>query len=78
MLNSLRAFDSFFAPPTIIVVSEERLKAAELQQKENQLRSLDDRIEQLQTYRKDLAKELDSLTEPQSLEEALVGTPHDA
>ena len=78
MLNSLRAFDSFFAPPTIIVVSEERLKAAEIQQKENQLRSLDDRIEQLQTYRKDLAKELDSLTEPQSLEEALVGTPHDA
>ena len=78
MLNSLRAFDSFFAPPTIIVVSEERLKAAELQQKEDQLSSLDDRIEQLQTYRKDLAKELDSLKEPQSLEEALVGTPHDA
>jgi len=23
-------FDSFFAPPTIVVVSEERLKAAEL------------------------------------------------
>ena len=78
MLNSLRDFDSFFAPPTIIVVSEERLKAAELQQKEDQLSSLDDRIEQLQTYRKDLAKELDSLKEPQSLEEALVGTPHDA
>ena len=73
MLNSLRAFDSFFAPPTIIVVSEERLKAAELQQKEDQLSSLDDRVEQLQAYRKELAAELEALQEPQSLEEALTG-----
>ena len=73
MLNSLRAFDSFFSPPTIIVVSEERLKAAELQQKKQQLDSLDDRLEQLQAYRKELAAELESLQEPQSLEEALTG-----
>ena len=73
MLNSLRAFDSFFAPPTIIVVSEERLKAAEIQQKQRQLAALDDRIEQLNAYRGELAKELDSLQEPQSLEEALTG-----
>ena len=73
MLNSLRAFDSFFSPPTIIVVSEERLKAAELQQKKQQLDSLDDRVEQLQAYRKELAAELEALQEPQSLEEALTG-----
>ena len=73
MLNSLLAFDSFFAPPTIIVVSEERLKAAELQQKKQQLDSLDDRVEQLQAYRKELAAELVALQEPQSLEEALTG-----
>ena len=66
-------FDSFFAPPTIVVVSEERLKAAEIQQKQRQLAALDDRIEQLNAYRGELAKELDSLQEPQSLEEALTG-----
>ena len=77
MLNSLRAFDSFFTPPTIIVVSEERLKAAEIQQKKQQLDSLDDRLEQLQAYRKDLAKELETLQAPQSLEEALTGTDCD-
>ena len=73
MLNSLRAFDSFFAPPTIVVVSEERLKAAELQQRKRQLENLDDRIEQLNAYRGELAKEIESMSEPQSLEEALTG-----
>ena len=66
-------FDSFFAPTRVIVVSEERLKAAEIQQKKQQLDSLDDRLEQLQAYRKDLAKELETLQAPQSLEEALLG-----
>ncbi len=62
-------FDSFFAPPTILVVSEERLKEAEKKQKQKQLDSLDERIKQLTEYRAELSKEL----EPQSLEEALTG-----
>ena len=62
-------FDSFFAPPTIVVVSEERLKKAEQEQKQRQLDSLDERIKQLTEYRSELAKQL----EPQSLEEALTG-----
>ncbi len=40
----------------IVVVSEERLKKAEIE-----------------AYEKELEKELDALTEPQSLEEALLG-----
>jgi len=66
-------FNSFFAPPTILVVSEERLKKAELEQKQRQLNDLDDRIEQLNAYRGELAKEVESAQEPQSLEEALTG-----
>ena len=66
-------FNSFFAPPTIVVVSEERLRAAELEQKKRQLSDLDDRIEQLNAYRGELAKEVESFQEPQSLEEALTG-----
>jgi len=62
-------FDSFFNPPTIVVVSEERLKEAEKKQKQKQLDSLDERIKQLTEYRDELSKEL----EPQSLEEALTG-----
>ena len=62
-------FDSFFNPPTIVVVSEERLQKAEREQKQKQLDSLDERITQLREYRQELAKEL----EPQSLEEALTG-----
>ena len=66
-------FDSLFAPPTIVVVSEERLKAAELQQKKRQLDELDDRLEQLNAYRGELAKEVEEMSEPNSLEEALLG-----
>tara|TARA_B100000131_G_scaffold255295_1_gene249804 strand:- start:91 stop:300 length:210 start_codon:yes stop_codon:yes gene_type:complete len=62
-------FDSFFRPPTILVVSEERLQKAEKEQKQKQLDALDERIRQLNEYRGELAKEL----EPQSLEEALTG-----
>ena len=39
-------FDSFFSPPTIVVVSEERLK------------EVDERLTQLREYRQALAKEL--------------------
>ncbi len=64
---------SFFAPPTIIVVSEERLQKAELEQKQRQLEQLDERITQLENYRGELATELERLDQPQSLEEALTG-----
>ena len=62
-------FDSFFRPPTILVVSEERLQKAEKEQKQKQLDALDERLKQLTEYRSELAKQL----EPQSLEEALTG-----
>ena len=62
-------FDSFFNPPTIVVVSEERLQKAEREQKQRQLTAVDERLKQLREYRQELAKEL----EPQSLEEALTG-----
>jgi hypothetical protein len=62
-------FDSFFNPPTIVVVSEERLQKAEKEQKQRQLDAVDARLKQLREYRQELAKEL----EPQSLEEALTG-----
>ena len=67
-------FDSFFAPPTIVVVSEERLKAAELKAKEKQLLEIKVRIEQLQEFSDKLEAEVKSLKpseEPESLEEAL-------
>ncbi len=62
-------FDSFFNPPTIVVVSEERLQKAEREQKQRQLAALNERIGQLTDYRDKLSEEL----EPQSLEEALTG-----
>ena len=67
-------FDSFFTPPTIVVVSEERLKAAELKAKEKQLLEVKVRIEQLQEFYDKLDAEVKSLQpskEPESLEEAL-------
>ena len=67
-------FDSFFTPPTIVVVSEERLKAAELKAKEKQLLDVKVRIEQLQEFYDKLEAEVKSLQpskEPESLEEAL-------
>jgi len=64
---------SFFAPPTIIVVSEERLHKAEVEQKQRQLEQLDERIAQLENYRGELATELERIDQPQSLEEALTG-----
>ena len=70
-------FDSFFAPTTIVVVSEERLKAAELKQKEKQLIHMYEHIQQLQEHYDKLKAEVDLLKssdkEPQSLEEALTG-----
>ena len=51
-------FDSFFAPTRVIVVSEKRLKQAEREAKENQLKVLDNRIEELNEYRSSLASQL--------------------
>ena len=63
-------FDSFFAPPTIVVVSEERLKAAELKQKEKQLLEVKVRIEQLQEFYDKLDAEVKTL-QPAASEKAI-------
>ena len=55
-------FDSFFAPTRVIVVSEERLQQAEREAKENQLKSVEARINELTEYKESIAKELKVLT----------------
>ena len=54
-------FDGFFAPPTIVVVSEERLKAAELKAKERQLLQVKVQLEQLQDFYTKLEGEVKAL-----------------
>ena len=54
-------FDSFFAPTRVIVVSEERLKQAEREAKENQLKTLETRINELTAYKDTVTKELNEL-----------------
>ena len=54
-------FDSFFAPPTIVVVSEERLKAAELRAKEKQLLQVKVQLENLQDFYDKLESEVKTL-----------------
>ena len=66
-------FDSFFAPTRVVVVSEERLRAAEIQLKQEQLEVIDNRIDELTKYRLEVSEKLKELQEPQSLEEALTG-----
>ena len=66
-------FDSFFAPTRVVVVSEERLKQAEIQLKQEQLEVIDNRIDELTKYRLEVSAKLNELQEPQSLEEALLG-----
>ena len=63
-------FDSFFAPPTIVVVSEERLKAAELKAKEKQLLEVKVRIEQLQEFYDKLDTEVKALQPAKELANA--------
>ena len=65
--------NSFFAPPTIVVVSEERLKKAELEQKKRQHAQIEDQLSNLADYENQLRLEIEKLEEPQSLEEALTG-----
>ena len=65
-------FDSFFAPTRVIVVSEERLKAAEQEARREQLEALDNRIEELNKYRISLSAQI------QKLEPTKVGGDMDA
>ena len=62
-------FDSFFAPTTIVVVSEERLKAAELKAKERQLLQVKVQLENLQEYYDKLTAEVKTLTPSNSVNE---------
>ena len=55
-------FDSFFTPPTIVVVSEERLKAAELKAKERQLLQVKVQLEQLQEFYDKLDNEVKAIS----------------
>ena len=55
-------FESFFSPPTIVVVSEERLKAAELRAKEKQLLQVKVQLENLQEFYEKLETEVKALT----------------
>ena len=69
-------FDSFFAPTRVIVVSEERLKQAEINAAQERIEAVDARINDLTKYRVQLEDELKKLQpakEPESLEEALTG-----
>ena len=54
-------FDSFFAPTRVIVVSEERLKAAELKVKQDELTAVDVRITELKKYKDSLTEEVAKL-----------------
>ena len=65
--------NSFFAPPTILVVSEERLRKVELEQKKRQHAQIEDQLSNLADYENQLRLEIEKLEEPQSLEEALTG-----
>ena len=54
-------FDGFFQPPTIVVVSEERLKAAELKAKERHLLQVKVQLENLQDFYSKLEGEVKAL-----------------
>ena len=65
--------DSFFSPPTILVVSEERLRKVELEQKKRQHAQIEDQLAELANYENKLKLEIEELEAPRSLEEALTG-----
>ena len=54
-------FDTFFAPTRVVVGSEERLRQAEQEARQNQLDALDARITELSKYRNSLAEEIKAL-----------------
>ena len=68
MYSSL--FDQFFAPTRVIVVSEERLKQAEREAKENQLKVIDNRMDELAKYRIKVQDELKVLTPAEDTKDA--------
>ena len=72
-------FDSFFAPTRVLVVSEERLKQAEMEARQNQVEALDVRIEELTKYRNSLYSEIQALSpaKPGADLDALDGGTHD-
>ena len=57
-------FDSFFAPTRVIVVSEERLQAAERKAKQEQIETIEARINDLSQYRDSLSNELKKQSKP--------------
>ena len=59
----------FFAPTRVIVVSEERLQAAERQAKQEQIEALDVRIDELTKYRAELSEQLKSLRPGKDLDQ---------
>jgi len=54
-------FESFFSPTRIVVVSEERLKAAELKVKQDELTAVDLRITELNKYKDELTAQVSKL-----------------
>ena len=62
MIEHYSFFDSFFAPTRVIVVSEERLRAKERELKENQLKVIDNRIDELSKYRLEVERDLKKLS----------------
>ena len=50
-----------YAQPTVYVVSEERMKELEQKKQKQTLQSIDERIEELQTYRKSVEDSLPQL-----------------
>ena len=72
-------FDYAFGPTKVIVVSEERLQAAERRAKEEQIEAIDIRIDDLTKYRDSLSKELAKLapSKPGNDLDALDGGTHD-
>ena len=54
--------DSFFAPTRVIVVSEERLQAAERKAKQEQIEAVEVRIQELTKYKDSLSKDLAKLS----------------
>ena len=57
-------FDYAFGPTKVIVVSEERLQAAERRAKEEQIEAVEARIEDLTKYRNSLYEEIKRLAPP--------------
>ena len=60
-------FDYAFGPTKVIVVSEERLQAAERRAKEEQVEAVEARISDLTAYSKQLRSELKKLSPAQEV-----------